>query len=512
LFDTLQGAVRPFDSREPGVARMYTCGPTVYNFTHIGHLRPAVVADVLARHLSLRGYRVTWVTNFTDIDDKIIARAQEEGEAPAALAQRYIDDYLENLAALGIDRIERFVRVTDHMPDIVDMIGRLVAGGFAYQVDGDVYFAVEAKADYGKLSGRTLGEMRAGARVEVDPRKRHPMDFALWKAAKPGEPSWPSPWGAGRPGWHIECSAMSLRYLGNGFDIHGGGADLIFPHHENEVAQAEAATGVGPFVRFWVHNAMVEVDREKMSKSLGNFVPLRDLVAAHPGGALRFFVLSTHYRKPLQYSASAIDEAQRAWTRLVQARAAWLEPPGGRRGAAGAADLVRVETVRATDAGEPAGEWPSAAPARQARPLPDVASAAEQGFLDALDDDLNTAGALGHLFELVRAGNAALAAGADSVQLADARGALERCGEVLGLWVGADTAAGARAGRPSDLADRLIRLLVDLRAEARSYRDWTTADRIRDGLAEAGVSLDDTPSGTRWRWSEAPDAVPGARP
>ena len=491
LYDTLGGAVRDLEPREPGVVRMYTCGPTVYNYTHIGHLRPAVIADVLARHLRARGLQVIWVTNFTDVDDRIIARAHAEGIPPQALAQRYIDDYLVNLRALGVDGIERFARVTDHIPEILAMIERLVRDDYAYALEGDVYFAVESKADYGKLSRRTLGEMRAGARVEVDARKRHPMDFALWKAAKPGEPSWPSPWGPGRPGWHIECSAMSLRYLGDGFDIHGGGGDLIFPHHENEIAQSEAFTGRQPFVRFWLHNAMVEVNREKMSKSLGNFVPLHELVAAHPAGALRHFVLSTHYRKPLQYSTQALEEARRGWARLAEARRHWAVPA---RVDPADASPVRVETVRAE--GAPSTER-AGVPAAD---LPAAARRAEEGFLAALDDDLNTAGALGQLFELVRTGNGALAAGATPADLAPALGALQRCGAVLGLWVG--EAGAPRAAAPAaDRTAQLVELLLDLRAEARSYRDWTMADRIRDRLAEVGVALEDTAQGTRWKWA-----------
>ena len=509
LYDTLTGGLVGLQTREPGVVRMYTCGPTVYNYTHIGHLRPVLVADVLARHLRARGMRVIWISNFTDVDDRIIAKANAEGIPPQALSQRYIEDYLHNLEALGIRGVERFCRVTDHIPDIVEMIRGLVEKGFAYPVDGDVYFAVESKSDYGKLAGRTLGEMRAGARVEVDERKRHPMDFALWKAAKPGEPSWPSPWGPGRPGWHIECSAMSLRYLGDGFDIHGGGSDLVFPHHENEIAQSEAFTGNQPFVRIWLHNAMVQVDGEKISKSLGNFIPLRDLVTAHPTGALRYFVLSTHYRKPLQFSEHALTEARKAWMRLGDARRAWrtavaghgLVPP------APGQPLVRVETVETEPSRAPVDV--RAVPATQPpRPLPDVAAACEQAFLTALDDDLNTAGALGQLFELVRAGNAAVAEGRDGDGVRAALEVLERCGEELGLWEGDAAPAEGDAGRSR--ADDLVALLLDLRNEARAYRDWATADRIRAGLAEIGVLLEDTPRGTQWRWEDRAGSLPAA--
>ncbi len=509
LYDTLAGGPVELRTREPGVVHMYTCGPTVYNYTHIGHLRPALVADVLARHLTARGYKVVWVSNFTDVDDRIIDRANAEGIAPTALSQRYIDDYLSNLQTLGVTGITRFVRVTDHIPDIVAMVQDLVDKGFAYPVDGDVYFAVESKADYGKLSGRTLGDMRAGARVEVDERKRHPMDFALWKAVKPGEPSWPSPWGQGRPGWHIECSAMSLRYLGDGFDIHGGGSDLIFPHHENEIAQSEAFTGHEPFVRIWLHNAMVQVDGEKISKSLGNFIPLRDLVESHPTGALRYFVLSTHYRKPLQFSEHALAEARKAWTRLCEARRSWRTALGGQPAlqTGAAAGLVRVETVDAAAHGDAPDEKGAAPAARDLRDLNELAQACAEAFGAALDDDLNTSGALGQLFELVRAGNAALAGGEAPDGLATALEVLDRCGDQLGLWEAESAAVAADVYRTR--AEELVRLLVEIRAEARSYRDWAMADRIRGGLAGAGVVLEDTPSGTNWRWEE-PEAEPVA--
>jgi cysteinyl-tRNA synthetase len=471
LYDTLSAELRPLQPREPGVVRMYTCGPTVYNFTHIGHLRPAMVADTLVRHLKARGYTVHWITNFTDVDDKIIARAAEEGVPPSELAQRYIDDYLANMRALDMGGVERYVRVTEHIPEIVAMVRGLVEGGFAYAVDGDVYFAVEAKADYGKLAKRSLAEMQAGARVAVDPRKRHPMDFALWKAAKPGEPSWESPWGRGRPGWHIECSALSLHYLGEDFDVHGGGSDLIFPHHENELAQSEAYSGK-PFVRIWLHNAMVQVDQQKMSKSLGNFVPLHELVAAYPPAALRLFMLGTHYRKPLQYSKAALDEAARALARLRAARIAWRR--------------------RVAPAAAAPGTGPLAVQARRAA----------AAFDAALDDDLNTAGALGQLFDLVRAGNAALAAGAPAEDLAVALEVLEAMGERFGLWLEPVGEGAARVAPAREVS--LVQMLVALRAEARAYRDFSLADRIRDGLQRVGVVLEDEPTGTRWRWADAP--------
>ena len=508
LFDTLSGGLKPLVPRQPGLVRMYTCGPTVYNFTHIGHLRPALVGDVLARHLERRGYRVLWVSNFTDIDDRIIARAAEQGIPATAFADRYIADYLHNLALLGIDRIERFARVTEHIPDILEMVSTLVERGLAYAVEGDVYFSVMAKRDYGKLSGRSLDDMQAGARVAVDPRKRHPMDFALWKAAKPQEPHWESPWGPGRPGWHIECSAMSLRYLGDGFDIHGGGGDLIFPHHENEIAQSEAFTGNEPFVHIWLHNAMVEVGGEKISKSQGNFVPLRDLVRQYSAGVLRQFVLSTHYRKPLQYTAAALEETRRAWNRLASARQSWEAALGGVVPPGDSAP-VSIEIVDVGPA-EPAVPPVTLTPPTDGADLEQVAAAAERAFLAALDDDLNTAGALGVLFDLVRHGNAALATAANGALprgLAAGLVVLRRCGDVLGLWEGGGVRATVAApGEEQARAAALVDLLLQVRADARTYRDFAMADRIRAGLAAAGVQVEDTPQGTRWAWGGALDA------
>jgi cysteinyl-tRNA synthetase len=499
LYNTLTRRKEPFVPRDPGRATMYTCGPTVYNYTHIGHLRPAMVADVLKRYLTRQGCTVYHVTNFTDVDDKIIARAREEGVSPAALSQRYIDDYLETMRRLGLDGVDRYVRVTDHMDDIVEMIRVLVDKGFAYPLDGDVYFDVTAKPDYGKLSGRSLDELQAGARVEVDPRKRHPMDFALWKAARPGDPAWPSPWGPGRPGWHIECSALSLRYLGPGFDIHGGGDDLIFPHHENEIAQSEAY-GDRPFARYWLHNGMVQLGREKMSKSGGNFVPLRDLVDRYPAGAIRLFLLTTHYRKPLGYSDAALAEAARGWRRLETAR----RNLASRGHVLSGADLgPSGEGVAAGDGSDPWDEAPAPRTASQvlAQIETAAASTAPEAFAAAMDDDLNTAGALAALFDLVRAVNAGLNhpdVAPDAPALRLAAETLEDLGGTLGLWAGAERGAepaGARGG----LVEGLVELLLDVRSKAREARDWPTADRIRDRLGELGIAVEDTPQGTRWK-------------
>ncbi len=497
LYNTLTRRKEPFEPAEPGRVRMYDCGPTVYSYTHIGHLRPALVADVLARYLRSLGFEVVHITNFTDVDDRIINRANEEGVTAEAFANRYIDDYLDCMRRLGITTVDRYVRVTDHIADIIAMIDRLVTNGHAYPLDGDVYYDVTSKEDYGKLAGRSLDEMLAGARVAVDERKHHPMDFALWKGVKPGEPSWPSPWGPGRPGWHIECSAMSLRYLGDHIDIHAGGDDLIFPHHENEIAQSEAFTGDAPFVRYWVHNGMLQIDQTKMSKSLGNFIRLHELLDRFPAPAVRLFMLTTQYRKPMNYSEAAIGEAERGWARLRQARE-HLRQALGAPAPQRAPVAVEEELVDAEGAGAAATAVPSRRQSADA--LRQAVLAAQTAFTAAMDDDLNTAGALGAVFDLVRAVNSALAGPREREPLAEAERALNAMLEVLGL--AAEPAAAAGDDR---LLEGLMALLLDLREEARSYRDWAAADRIRERLAAMGVAVEDTAAGPRWQLTqEAP--------
>ncbi len=459
-----------FQPADPGAVRMYVCGPTVYDRAHLGHARSALVYDVIRRHLRFRGYRVRFVRNFTDVDDKIIARAAETGEPPHELAERYVVAYRRDMAALGIEPGDVEPRATEHIPQMIELIERLVAGGVAYVLDGDVYFEVRRFPPYGRLSGRSLEELRAGARVEVDERKRDPLDFALWKASKPGEPEWASPWGPGRPGWHIECSAMSMHYLGPSFDIHGGGQDLVFPHHENEIAQSEAVTGQ-QFVRYWLHNGFVNLATEKMSKSLGNVLTVEEVRRRHDADTVRLALLGAHYRHPLEFSETRLAEAGRALERFR----ALLDGADAGRASDGVASAPR-----------PAGEA-----------MQTLTEEATRRFGEAMDDDFNTPQALAALFDLARAlqtirGEAGVPATAAGV------GVLRRLGAVLGLFVG-DGSAELPPGRREEI-ERLVRL----RDEARRRREWAEADALRAQLAALGVVVEDTPAGTIWTWRWRP--------
>jgi cysteinyl-tRNA synthetase len=459
IFNTLGRRKEPFAPLGPGHVGLYVCGVTVYDLAHVGHARSALVFDVIRRHLAYRGYRVRAVKNFTDVDDRIIARAAQTGEPAAELAERYVEAYRRDMAALGVDSPDVEPKATEHVPQMIALIERLQAAGVAYVVDGDVNFEVRRFPGYGKLSGRDLDELRAGARVEVDERKRDPLDFALWKAAKPGEPSWPSPWGPGRPGWHIECSAMAMEYLGAGFDLHGGGEDLIFPHHENEIAQSEAATGV-PFVRYWLHNAFVNLGAEKMSKSLGNVRTIDDLVRRHPADAIRLALLGTHYRNPLDFAESRLEEAARALERFH----VLFEDAGAAGGAAGQPPDAVLDAVRD----------------------------AERRFGEAMDDDFNTPQALAALFDL-RGTLQAMRPELGATGIEPGVAALRRLGGVLGLF------RAGPAGPPPELRAEIERLLR-VRADARGRREWAEADAVRAQLAALGVTVEDTPAGTTWRW------------
>jgi cysteinyl-tRNA synthetase len=433
---------------------MYVCGPTVYAPAHVGHAMSTVVFDVIHRYLEYRGFRVTHVMNYTDVEDKIILRAREQGETPEALATRHRLEFERHMQDLNVLVPTIRPQASLEMPAILGMIEALVEKGYAYAVDGDVYFRVGRDPDYGRLSGRKPEEMRAGARLKVDERKEDPADFALWKAAKEGEPSWPSAWGAGRPGWHIECSAMNLRYLGEQIDLHGGGNDLIFPHHENEIAQTESVTG-RLFARYWVHNGMLQLSGEKMSKSIGNLVTIEAFLARHEADAFRFLVLNSGYRSPLTFTDDVVEQAERGLERLRGG----LKPGG------------------ASGAGAPG--------------LADQAAAARQAFEAAMDDDINTPGALSHLFELVRSIHQAQDLGASAEALEPAQRTLRELAGVLGLRLEAKRFDDRRAGP-------LLDLLVDVRRELRQVQQWALADQIRDRLAEQGILLEDGKDGTRW--------------
>jgi cysteinyl-tRNA synthetase len=461
VYNTLTREKSEFEPIEAGKVRMYVCGPTVYDSAHVGHAMSALVFDIVRRYLLFRGYDVEYVMNFTDVDDKIIDRASRLGIEPIELAEKYIEEFKKNLADLNILPATEHPRATEEIDTIIDMVARLLEEDAAYEVEGDVYFRVETAKDYGKLSGRKLEDMNAGSRIRVDERKENPMDFAVWKAAKPGEPAWDSPWGPGRPGWHIECSAMNLEHLGQQIDIHGGGNDLIFPHHENEIAQTEAITGK-PFARYWMHNGMLQLKGEKMSKSLGNLVPINQFIEEHSGDVMRLIVLSTHYRSPLTFNDEVIEANERALERLLSA----LRP--AMPGAAGAPE----ETLEK---------------------LAQQMNATREGFIEAMNEDFNTAGALGNLFDLVRAINQARSENATDEELAEAQETMDELTGVFGLEMNTDQ-KGATG------ADAFIELLLELRQELRQKKHYDLADRVRDELAELGVVIEDTPQGSSWHW------------
>jgi cysteinyl-tRNA synthetase len=463
IHNSLTGRKEPFREIEPGKVRMYCCGLTVYDYPHVGHARMLIVFDVVRRYLRWRGYDVTFVRNITDIDDNIIERARENGEPVESLTARFIAAMNEDCDALGIERPDFEPRATEYMPQIIDMIGALIEKGYAYVADGDVLYSVSKFPAYGRLSGKKLEDLRAGARVEIGEHKRDPLDFALWKAAKPGEPTWDSPWGPGRPGWHIECSAMSTTLLGPHFDIHGGGMDLKFPHHENEIAQSCAACG-SKFVNVWMHNGHIRVKDEKMSKSLGNFFTVREVLPQLRPEVLRAFVISSHYRGPINYSEENLRQADAALSRLYLA-------------------LRDVRSARPA----PSTEW-------------------SERFREVMDDDFNTAEALSVLQTQARELNSAKAAG-DDARAAELAGELKELASVLGLlqhepgeWLA--TASRLTAGETSAAdgpGDEEIEGLVAARTAARAGKNWAESDRIRDELAAKGVILEDGPGGTSWR-------------
>ncbi|RKQ61814.1 cysteinyl-tRNA synthetase [Thermovibrio guaymasensis] len=466
LTDTLRGEKVEFKPLEDRTVKMYVCGPTVYDHAHIGHARSAVVFDVIRRWFEYRGYKVIFVRNYTDIDDKIIRRSREEGIPWYEVANKYIASYEEDMKALNVKEPTYKPRVTEHIREIIELIDGLIEKGYAYHVDGDVYFSVEKFPEYGKLSKRKVDELLAGARIEPGEKKRNPLDFALWKASKEGEPGWESPWGYGRPGWHIECSAMSMKYLGETMDIHGGGLDLIFPHHENEIAQSEAYTGK-IFARYWVHNGFVMVNKEKMSKSLGNFFTIKDILKKYRPDVLRLFLLSTHYRSPIDFSFERLEEAKRTFDRLL--------------------NFIRLrESIDGLDVVEGEGS-------------PVDVGAYKREFEFSMDDDFNTAKALGVLFEVVKEGNLlrdrALKEGKltkeEKLSLIDAVNFVEGSLKTLGFKL--------ETGEVKGIEEELIKLLIEVRGELRKKKEFALADLIRDRLKGLGIVLEDLPTGTVYK-------------
>ena len=453
LYNTLAGEAQHFVPADGKRVKMYVCGVTPYSATHVGHALSYVVFDVLRRYLEYLGYEVRHVQNFTDVDDKIIKRAQEQNIPVEELAENYIEEFFRSMDALNVQRAHMYPRATQEIPLIIGTIQNLVDKGYAYAADGDVFFRVTRSKGYGKLSHRTLDGMIAGARVEVDQRKEHPMDFTLWKGAQPGEPTWDSPWGPGRPGWHIECTSMSTTYLGEGLDIHGGGQDLIFPHHENEIAQSEAASGREPFSRYWVHNGLLRLGEDKMSKSLGNLVSVEEALDRYAPDSLRLYFLSSHYRSPLQFSDEGCAAMERSAQRLGQALS---------RDGAGAGEPLDPEAY-------------------------------QQRFLEAMDDDLNTPRALAAIFDLAREINRAQD---DGRNIGQAQDCLRHLGGILGL-----TFEGQGPGGVDQLAAKpFIQLLLDTRAQLRQAKQYELADQIRQGLDAHGVSVEDAPEGTHWQY------------
>ncbi len=475
VYNTLTGGKEEFQPLVPGKVGMYVCGVTVYDYCHIGHARANIVFDVIYRYLQFAGYEVNYVRNYTDVDDKIINRANERGIDSCALAEEFIRAFDEDMASLGLTLPTHQPKATEHIEQIVTIVERLIERGLAYESAGDVYYAVEKFPGYLKLSKRNMDDMRSGARIAPGEQKRNPMDFALWKAAKPGEPSWESPWGSGRPGWHIECSAMSMEYLGESFDIHGGGKDLVFPHHENEIAQSEGASGK-PFVKYWLHNGFVNVNQEKMSKSLGNFFTIRDILQSYDPEVVRFFILTAHYRSPIDFSDQNLQDALAGLSRFYEAL----------QGAAEAVDGV-AESDAASEEG----------------------AALETKFREAMDDDFNAAQAIGHLFEGVRTMNRLCATKkfrkkADLVAaVRDLQQTVIRLGGVLGLF-GSEPATWLEKQKFAalsqlDISAEQIEQFIAERNQARKDKDFGRSDAIRDELDGKGIVLLDSAQGTSWK-------------
>jgi len=483
-YNTLSRKKEPLVPLTDKHIKLYVCGITSYDFCHIGHARSALAFDMIVRYLRYRGYTVTYIRNFTDIDDKIINRAAEQGVNAAALAQRFIDEFYVDMDKLGVDRPTLEPRATEHIQEMIDLISELIAKGLAYQAGTDVYYSVNGFPEYGKLSGRNLTDMQAGARIAINDNKTHPMDFVLWKGSKPGEPTWDSPWGPGRPGWHIECSAMSRKYLGDTFDIHGGGQDLVFPHHENEVAQSEGASG-HPSVRTWIHHGFVTIRDEKMSKSLGNFLTIREVLTHYHPEALRLFVFSTHYRNPLDFSEAAMNDATAGLDRLYEC-------------------LAAIDTVSESATDDKAT---GVATPKDTKKLETMV----ERFQKVMDDDFNTAQALGILFEAVKTINKACAQlparpnQADINLLGNAGTLIKKLAGIMGL-LKEDARTYLRQKQAGllqglDISEPEILRLIQERKDARAAKDWQSGDTIRDRLLARGIELKDSADGTTWKIS-----------
>ena len=492
VYNTMTGTKEIFKPLKKNEVSIYCCGVTPYNTPHIGNARPFVTWDTIRRYFTKRGYKVRYIQNFTDVDDKIIAAANREGVTWKEISERYINSYFKVMDALNIKRADEYPKVSETMQDIISMIETLIEKGFAYRLDnGDVYVSVEKDKSYGKLSGRKVEDMQAGARVEVDDRKHHPMDFALWKSAKPGEPFWESPFGNGRPGWHIECSVMSLKYLGEKFDFHGGGADLIFPHHENEIAQSQCAIGdENSFAQYWLHNGFITIDSEKMSKSAGNFFTVEEILAKYPAEVIRFFLLQTHYRSPLDFSEDRIKSTQTAYNRLknsfdnLNELVNIIESGKFVKSSTRANDVVTTVT--------------------QAGGLVDLAERLLASFYDAMDDDFNTALAVSYMFELSRDINSyyadyiagkILPKGADAFIIMRVREIFMDMAEIIGIFENIPE----ENNLDSELVEKLMNIIIAIRQDARANKNWATADKIRDDLKVAGIILEDTPQGVKWK-------------
>ncbi len=463
LYNSMTRKKEEFVPITPGEVKMYVCGPTVYNFFHIGNARPFIVFDILRRYFEYRGFAVKYIQNFTDVDDKIINKANEEGVSSIEISEKYITEYFKDADALGVKRASHHPKVTETMQDIISFIEVLINKGYAYAKEGDVFFDSEAFNGYGKLSGQNIEELDSGSRIDVDSRKKHPSDFVLWKAKKPGEPAWESPWGEGRPGWHIECSVMSTKFLGETIDIHAGGQDLIFPHHENEIAQSEAYSGK-TYVNYWMHNGYININNEKMSKSKGNFFTVREILEEYDAEVVRFFMLSAHYRNPINFSRELIQAAENGLERLYNAK-----------------ENLEYFLENAREANYLEGE----------KTVVDALAVYREKFIEAMDDDMNTADAIAAIFELVREINIKVTAEASAALDQYALDLLGELSDVLGFL-----------GREKGDIDVEIEELIERRQEARATKNWAEADKIRDELKERGIVLEDTAQGVKWSYAK----------